>query len=204
MELKDVRATAASCTLCDLHKGRINPVFDKGEPKSKLMICGMVPAKDENAVGIPFVGRAGQMLDKILDKVGMHNVYVTNLVKCFLAAGKKLDPTWIRTCIPYLSEQISIIDPYVIITLGADATNALLGMPEGTPIGKMRGAYHSFGQTRTKIVPTYHPSYLLRKGGEYSEDFGKVIDDFTLARDTHSSIISEIMNTNRPVFGSYE
>jgi len=193
MELQELRDTAATCTLCELHKGRINPVFDKGDPKSKLMICGMVPAKDENAQGIPFVGRAGKMLDKILDQVHIHNVYITNLVKCFLAAGKPLQDDWITACFPYLLNQVNTIDPYVIITLGADATNTLLGMSADTPIGRMRNKVHDWG-TEIKVIPTYHPSYLLRKGGEYSDDFSKVVSDFVLARETHSSILSAVLN----------
>lgn len=193
MDLVELKAKAASCTLCSLHEGRINPVFDKGNPKSKMMICGMVPAHDENMQGVPFVGRAGQMLDKILSYVNLHNVYITNLVKCFLAAGKSLNQDWIDSCLPYLLAQIQLVDPYVIITLGADSTNALLGMPQGTSIGKMRNQVHEYGRF-IKVIPTYHPSYLLRKGGEYSDDFGKVIQDFTLARDVHADALSSRIN----------
>ena len=202
MDLEQLQVSAATCTLCELHKGRINPVFAKGNPKAPIMICGMVPAYEENKQGIPFVGRAGQLLDRILQTVQISDVYITNLVKCFLAPGKPLQPEWINSCLPYLISQIGLVEPHVIITLGADATNGLLGTP-GTAIGKMRDKVHDWSR-RIKVVPTYHPSYLLRKGGEFSNDFAKVIGDFTLARNTLSSILSDIYDSNGPVFYSSE
>jgi len=184
MTLEELRDRAKECVSCSLSKSRIKPVFDKGNPNARIMICGMVPAKEENEQGIPFVGRAGKLLDNVLDKVNLdlNNVYVTNLVKCFLAAGKKLDQDWIDSCLPFLISQISIIKPCVIVTLGADATNALLGLDPETFIGQNRGKAHSYG-LNTVVVPTYHPSFLLRQGGEASKHYNKVLDDFLLARD---------------------
>ena len=201
MDLNTLRQAAASCTSCELHKGRINPVFDKGNPQSRLMICGMVPAYEENKQGVPFVGRAGQLLDVILRRTHINDVYITNLVKCFLAPGKKLKSDWINPCLAYIVNQINIVFPYAIITLGADATNTLLGMPEDTSIGKMRGREHEWGG-RIKIVPTYHPSFLLRQGGESSKHFNKVIDDFTLARNIVDEEINRVMNESVPMFYS--
>lgn len=203
MNLKELEQTAANCKLCSLHQGRINPVFSKGSTKAPLMICGMVPAYEENKQGVPFVGRAGQLLDKILESVRItYDVYITNLVKCFLAPGKPLEPEWISSCLPYLISQISFVNPCVIMTLGADATNALLGTP-GMAIGKTRGKVHDWG-IKIKVVPTYHPSYLLRKGGEFSDDFAKVLNDFTLARDTVSDILSDLYNDSGQIFFSSE
>ena len=205
MTLQELEEKAAECTLCELHKGRINPVFAKGSPAAKLMICGMVPAFDENKEGIPFVGRAGKLLDRLLTKTRLSydDVYITNLVKCFLAPGKPLEEPWVNSCLPYLISQIGIIKPHVIITLGADASRALLGEPSNVSIGKLRGQAYDYG-IRIKIVPTYHPSYLLRKGGEYSADFGKVTDDFLMAREIHSEYMREVMESSTFIFHSSE
>jgi DNA polymerase len=169
------------CNSCELHEGRIKPVVDKGNVNAKLFICGMVPAKEENEQGLPFVGRAGRLLDEILEEAGLtlKDVYITNLVKCFLAAGNSLKEEWVDKCFPYLLAQIAVLQPKVIITLGADAANALIGKPFGT-ITKDRGRIISFNDD-TKVMPTYHPSYLLRKGGRKSPDFDKVVQDFTNA-----------------------
>lgn len=179
--LDEVRRVAAECVACELYKGRINPVFDKGNTIAKIMICGMVPAHDENLAGVPFVGRAGKLLDIILNEVNLtyNDIYVTNLVKCFVAAGKSLSRKWIDSCRPFLDEQIRLIKPYVIITLGADASQNLVD--SNLPIGKLRGKVLYYTNSII-IVPTYHPSYLLRGGGVESENYPKVIADFELAK----------------------
>lgn len=178
--LEEIRRAAAECTACELYKGKINPVFDKGNSKAKIMICGMVPAHDENMAGVPFVGRAGKLLDIILNDVNLtyDDVYITNLVKCFVAAGRSLSKEWIDSCRPFLDRQIHLIKPHVIITLGVDASNSLAELD--FPIGKMRGKvlYHD----DVMLVPTYHPSYLLRGGGIKSANYPKVIEDFKLAK----------------------
>ncbi len=177
-----LRQQVAVCELCNLHEGRINPVFDKGNPNAILMICGMVPAHDENMQGEPFVGRAGKLLDVILKAAGLtyEDVYITNLVKCFVAAGQSLEQSWVKSCRPYLMEQIRLTKPHVIITLGADSSQSLCDLPK-IPMNKMRGQvlHHS---KETMIVPTYHPSYLLRKGGVNSEQYKEVLEDFDLAK----------------------
>ena len=179
--MDEVKRIAAECNVCDLHKGRINPVFDKGNFKAKIMICGMVPAHDENLAGLPFVGRAGKLLDIILNEVNLtyDDVYITNLVKCFVAAGKSLSKEWIDSCRPFLDRQIHLVKPHVIVTLGADASKSLADLD--FPIGKMRGKvlYHV---DEIMLVPTYHPSYLLRDGGIKSDSYPKVIEDFELAK----------------------
>jgi uracil-DNA glycosylase family 4 len=178
-----LREQVAICELCNLHKTRVNPVFDKGNPNAVLMICGMVPARDENEQGTPFVGRAGKLLDTILVAAGLtyDDVYITNLVKCFVAAGQSLEKSWVESCRPYLAEQIRIIKPIVIITLGADSSRSLCDLAGNIPMYKMRGRalYHS---KETMIVPTYHPSYLLRKGGIESDAYKEVMKDFELAK----------------------
>jgi len=182
MDLELLQQSAASCKGCELHTGRINPVFAKGNPEAKIMVCGMVPADEENKVGLPFVGRAGQLLDKILADIGktINDVYITNLVKCYLAAGLPLKQSWIDNCLPYLIVQINLIQPKVIITLGKDATFNLLGLDNKTALGKVRGTVDQY-DSNIKVIPTYHPSYLLRGGGEKHKSYLDVINDFLLA-----------------------
>lgn len=179
-DLKIVEAAAARCTACELHKGRIKPVFAKGDPRSRFLICGMVPGPEENKAGSPFVGRAGGMLSVILAEVGLPGIYITNFVKCALNPGIPLTQRWIDFCSPFILTQITIIKPKIIITLGADSTNALLGLPLDTKIGSTRGRAHEYFNTH--VVPTYHPSYLIRAGGIQHRDYGKVLDDFNLAK----------------------
>jgi len=184
MDLYELEHIASSCKQCDLYKGRINPVFAKGNEKAKIMICGMVPAGDENKAGIPFVGRAGKLLDTILIDAGLtlDDVYITNLVKCYLAAGLPLKQDWIDGCISYLITQIGIIRPYIIITLGKDSSVNLLGMENTTSLGSIRGKLFNYSNEIT-IIPTYHPSFLLRKGGIKSKYYQTVLDDFQKAID---------------------
>jgi DNA polymerase len=170
--------------LCDLYKGRNNPVFAKGNPQSKLMICGMVPADEENKVGLPFVGRAGKLLDKILadTELTLDTIYITNLVKCYLAAGFSLQQSWIDSCFPYLITQIGLIRPKVILTLGKDASATLLDLDTKISLGKVRGKVFEYAPD-IMVIPTYHPSYLLRGGGENHKSYQGVIKDFNLAKE---------------------
>lgn len=182
MDLYELQTIASTCTLCGLCKGRIKPVFAKGNPKAEIMICGMVPAGEENKAGVPFVGRAGKLLDDILIDVGLtlKDVYITNLVKCYLAAGLSLQQNWIDNCLPYLVIQIGIIRPRVIITLGKDASVNLLGFDNKISLGSIQGEFFDCAN-EIKVIPTYHPSYLLRKGGKNSTFYQTVIKDFQLA-----------------------
>jgi DNA polymerase len=182
MDLQTLENTAALCKGCELYTGRLSPVFAKGNPAAKIMICGMVPADEENKVGLPFVGRAGKLLDKILDDASLtiDDVYITNLVKCYLAAGLSLKSDWIDSCLPYLIVQIGIINPQVIITLGKDSSITLLGFDQKTSLGNIVGNIFEYGNT--KVIPTYHPSYLLRGGGEKHKSYTNVIKDFGLAK----------------------
>lgn len=113
MDLQTLQDTAALCKGCELYEGRLRPVFAKGNPVAEIMICGMVPADEENKIGLPFVGRAGKLLDRILMDAAltMDDVYITNLVKCYLSAGLPLKPDWIAACLSYLIVQIDIISP---------------------------------------------------------------------------------------------
>ena len=184
MNIEEIRLLAANCELCDLYKGRITPVFDKGNPEADIFICGMVPAHEENLKGLPFVGRAGKLLDILLEDSGLSldTVYITNLVKCFLAAGKPLEKDWISTCQLYLTAQIEELRPKVIIALGNDAAHALLPGFENVGMSKLR--LDTFKFKEYTIIPTYHPSFLLRKGGKIETNvyYKQTLDDFKKAQ----------------------
>jgi len=173
---------AAKCTLCDLHKRRIKPVFAKGSPASEIVTCGMCPGPEENEAGIPFVGAAGKILDEIfLAAFGKFSssldVYVTNLVKCFVPPGTKLDEHWMNSCLPYFLVQLKLIQPKVVIALGKDVSNFLLN--NDNSMGSMRGNIYDY--MGLKLVSTYHPSYLARGGGVKHKHFDRVVKDFKKA-----------------------
>lgn len=178
MNLTELQNIADSCELCELHTGRIKPVFAKGNPEANIMICGMCPGPEENKIGKPFVGRAGEILDELIFSAfgtrDYSNVYITNLVKCFVPPGQKLDEQWMLPCLPYLLVQIQIINPKVIIALGKDVSNFLLHNDK--TMGSMRGNVYKY--MGTDLISTYHPSYLARGGGIKHKDFDKVVQDF--------------------------
>lgn len=185
MDLYELQKEAAKCTLCELHKERNVPAFARGNPDGGMMVLGMCPGPDENVVGYPFVGRAGKILDEILYTIFTGEtepsdyVYITNIVKCFLKPGIKLEEHWIDRCLPYFLVQMHIIKPKVIVGLGGDVCNYLLGTD--TPIGKLRGNIYDY--MGAKLICSYHPSYLARKGGSKHPDFKKVVEDFRKAVD---------------------
>lgn len=173
----DITTFAASCTQCELCKGRIKPVFAKGNIDSKIMICGMCPGPDENQAGLPFVGTAGQILDYLIYDAfgfGTSAVYVTNLVKCFVQPGKSLKDEWIDACLPYFISQVGLIQPKVILLLGKDVCNHFT--KSKSSIGSLKGTTLSYmGST---AIMTYHPSFLARGGGTKHPDYNTVVNDF--------------------------
>jgi len=178
--LNTIEQAASECRLCQLCNNRIKPVFARGS-FTDFIICGMVPGPAENRAGTPFIGRAGQLLDTILIESHLADrVYITNIVKCALKPGISLKQEWIDSCIIYLLGQIAQLQPKVILTLGADATNGLLGNPLDTKIGDLRGKAHNY--MNTHVVPTYHPSYLVRSGGTEHKHYNRVLEDFELAK----------------------
>ena len=184
MDLEKVKRFAAECKSCELHSGRNNPVFSKGNEKSSIMVCGMVPASEENAVGIPFVGRSGKLLDDILEdaRLSLDSVYITNLVKCFLAPGISLKKDWVDNCLPYLICQINIIKPMVIITLGKDASIGLLGLKNNKSLKSIIDESPYIMYNNITVMPTYHPSYLLRAGGKNHIKYKDVVECFISAK----------------------
>ena len=168
---------------CELHMGRVQSVFSKGNPEADVVICGMCPGPDENKLsntpGHPFIGRAGKVLDKVLEDVGLNldNVYITNVVKCFVTPGITLKQEWCDNCLQYFIAEITEIEPCVIVTLGADSTNAVLNTD--STIGKMRGIAHTYAQGMF-VIPTYHPSYVARQGGS-GPGYDRMVEDLNFA-----------------------
>ena len=165
--LAPIQARVAVCTKCPhLARSRTQTVFGVGNPDAELMFIGEAPGADEDRQGEPFVGRAGQLLTKIITAMGFSraDVYIANVLKCRpdmprgSFGNRPPTPDEMQTCLPYLAEQIEIIKPKVLVALGATAVEGLLGT-RGT-MREMRGKWHSHQETPLMI--TYHPSYLLR------------------------------------------
>ncbi|MBL7068768.1 MAG: uracil-DNA glycosylase [Candidatus Omnitrophica bacterium] len=158
--LEEVELGVMSCRLCGLSKGRNNVVFGAGNPNAKLMYVGEGPGYEEDMQGLPFVGRAGRLLTKIIEAMGLkrRDVYIANIVKCRPPQNRNPLPTEILSCEEYLEKQIKLINPKVICVLGRIAAQALLKTQE--PISKLRGRFFSY--KGIKVMPTFHPAYLLR------------------------------------------
>jgi DNA polymerase len=188
MDLIELQDTAAKCRECELCENRKMAVFAKGSPDAKIMICGMCPGPDENepdnAQGWPFVGRAGQLLDQILEdtQLTLKDVYITNVVKCYLKPGIRLEDDWIDKCFPYLINQVALIQPKVVLALGSDAARALLNKPKSTSLGSMRDKRYKLTD-ETSIIVTYHPSYFLRSGGRKHKHYGRILEDISWAKE---------------------
>jgi uracil-DNA glycosylase family 4 len=159
--LAAVRADIGDCTRCKLHgQGRRQIVFGVGNPGADLMFVGEAPGADEDIQGIPFVGRAGQLLTKIIEAIGLkrEDVYIANVIKCRPPGNRNPEPDEVETCEPFLFQQIDIIKPKVIVALGKFGAQTLLRTLD--PISRLRGRVYNF--RGAKLVPTFHPAYILR------------------------------------------
>ncbi len=157
-----LREHIGDCTRCVLHtQGRRQVVFGVGNPQADLMFVGEAPGADEDVQGEPFVGRAGQLLTKIIEAIGLarSDVYIANVIKCRPPGNRNPAPDEVATCQPFLFRQIDIIRPKVIVALGTFAAHTLLGTD--APISRLRGHVHLF-RGGIKLVPTFHPAFLLR------------------------------------------
>ncbi len=183
-----IRTEVASCTKCGLAATRTNTVFERGNPNARLCFIGEAPGADEDAQGLPFVGRAGQLLDKMIGAMGLDpekDVYICNIIKCRPPENRKPTAEETATCFPYLHEQLANVAPQVIVALGNTAVQALLETKVG--ISKMRGQWKLY-RGKTLVMPTYHPSYLLRPSSEQAnakreawEDLQAVMKELGLA-----------------------
>jgi uracil-DNA glycosylase len=160
--LQAVRADIGDCTRCKLHTlGRTQVVFGVGNPNADLMFVGEAPGADEDVQGIPFVGRAGQLLTDIIEKglkIPRKDVYIANVIKCRPPQNRNPEPDEVATCEPFLFRQIDIIQPKVVVALGKFGAQTLLRTLD--PISRLRGRV--FEYRGAKLVPTFHPAYLLR------------------------------------------
>lgn len=174
--LSTIREDIGDCTRCKLHGlGRTQIVFGVGNPTADLMFVGEAPGADEDIQGIPFVGRAGQLLTKMIEAMGFSrdDVYIANVLKCRPPGNRNPEADEIAMCEPFLFRQLASIDPKVVIALGAFAARTLL--KTDAPISRLRGRIFDF--RGAKLIPTFHPSFLLRSPGYKREAW----DDLKLA-----------------------
>jgi DNA polymerase len=158
----DLAAKVRACTLCGLHRSRTQTVFGVGKRDARLFVIGEAPGADEDRQGEPFVGRAGQLLNAMLRAIGLprSEVYIANILKCRPPNNRDPEPGESASCTPYLSQQIDLVQPRVLLAVGRISAQWLL--QTDTPIGRLRGRVLEFGARNTPLVVTYHPAYLLR------------------------------------------
>ena len=179
--LLKIREDIGDCTRCRLHKGRHKIVFGDGNPKAELVFIGEGPGADEDMQGLPFVGRAGKLLTQMIEAMGLQrkDVYICNVVKCRPPENRAPEPDEVTTCSPYLLRQIDVIQPKVIVCLGAVAAKTLLETTRG--ISQFRGEWLQW--RGRKLMATYHPAYLLRNPnakGEVWKDLQMVMAELGL------------------------
>lgn len=173
--LEAIRKEMGDCRRCRLCEARTNIVFGEGDPDARLMFIGEGPGRDEDAAGRPFVGRAGQLLTKMIAAMGLDrsNVYIANIVKCRPPKNRDPEEDEVQECIGFLHAQIEAIQPEAIITLGKVALKALFGLKG--PMGSFRGKFHELNGI--PVMPTFHPSFLLRQGPDDRKYKGLAWDD---------------------------
>jgi DNA polymerase len=180
--LEAVRAEIGDCTRCPLaYAGRHTIVFADGDPNADIMFVGEGPGADEDASGLPFVGKAGQLLNNMIAAMGLkrEEVYIANIVKCRPPANRQPEPVEANTCSQFLVRQIDIVQPRVIVALGATAATYLLGVKQS--LASLRGTWHS--ARGAKVAVTYHPAFLLRdprQKGEAWKDLQRVMAELGL------------------------
>jgi DNA polymerase len=178
--LAEVEAASHECRLCKLAGGRTQVVFGAGARDADLMFVGEGPGEQEDRQGLPFVGRAGQLLTQLVEGIGLtrSEVYIANVVKCRPPGNRDPEPEEIESCAPWLDRQLELVHPRVVVTLGNFATKLLLATKEG--ITKLRGREFAFSRAGVDavLVPTLHPAAVLRGGGqrlaEVRSDFVRV------------------------------
>jgi uracil-DNA glycosylase family 4 len=164
MSLLELQVEAGSCVACPLHEARTTVVFGTGDPNAEVMFVGEGPGREEDLRGEPFVGRSGRLLDQLIaEELGRRRAdcYIANVVKCRPPGNRNPKPDEIATCRHFLDDQVALIKPKVIVTLGNFASQSMLGVTEG--VTKLRGRTYPFGNA--VLVPTFHPAAALRGGG---------------------------------------
>jgi DNA polymerase len=171
MESLDVLATECrQCRRCPLAEARSQVVIARGNPSARLLLIGEAPGADEDRLGLPFVGRSGQLLDRLLAEAGLdpkRDLYIVNAIKCRPPQNRRPTPAELAACMPWLERQIALVDPALILLVGATALQAVLGVKGG--ITRLRGQWHE-GEgsllVGRALMPILHPSYLLRNASE--------------------------------------
>ena len=161
-----LRIAVQTCTACSLHETRTQTVFGIGDPNSSLMVIGEAPGADEDRQGEPFVGRAGQLLNAMLEAIGFarEQVYIANIIKCRPPGNRDPHIEETAACQPYLHRQIALLQPRLILSVGRISAHNLLGTEEA--VGRLRGRVHRFDPGDIPLIVTYHPAYLLRRPQE--------------------------------------
>jgi len=180
--LAEAASDASDCTRCRLSEGRTQVVFGVGSPDAELMFIGEAPGFHEDRQGEPFVGAAGQLLTRMLGEIGLarEDVYIANVLKCRPPGNRDPLPDEIESCTPWLVEQISLIQPKLVVTLGNFATKFVLNTQQG--ITRLRG--QTFPWHGRMVIPTFHPAAILHGGGEGSRQFEELREDFATIRRT--------------------
>lgn len=167
-----LRAAVRDCRACKLCESRTQTVFGVGPEQSALLVVGEAPGADEDAQGEPFVGRAGKLLDQMLAAIGhsrTDSVFIANVLKCRPPGNRDPEADEVRACRPFLDQQIRLIRPRLILALGRIAAQRLLDTDQ--PLSKLRGPLHAYGDTRTPVLVSYHPAYLLRSPREKAKSW---------------------------------
>ncbi len=194
LTLQDVRKEIGDCTRCKLCKGRTNIVFGAGSPKAGLVFVGEGPGRDEDIKGLPFVGAAGAMLTRIIERVlnlTRDDVYIANIVKCRPPNNRNPEPDEIFACMPFLEKQLEVIKPALIVALGNVAAKSLIGTKTG--ITALRGRFHYYSGG-IKIMPTYHPAFLLRNPAKKRETY----EDMLMVKAELEAIVKDADSTSPP------
>jgi uracil-DNA glycosylase len=180
--LDELAREAMACTRCRLSAGRTQVVFADGSPDADLMFIGEGPGYHEDIQGLPFVGAAGQLLNRLLGEIGLRreDVRITNVVLCRPPGNRDPMPDEIEACRPILTEHVSLVDPKVVCTLGNFATRVILERP--VTISRVRGERYPW-QGRV-VIPTFHPAAVLRGGGDTSRTMAQIREDFATIRTT--------------------
>jgi uracil-DNA glycosylase family 4 len=177
--------TIRACTRCDLHQSRTQAVCGVGNATADWLIIGEAPGEDEDQQGEPFVGRAGQLLNEMLRAAGLtrEQVFIANILKCRPPENRDPKLAEVEQCMPYLQQQIAMLQPRLILLVGGIAAHNLLQVD--TPVGKLRGQVHHYGEDNIPVVVTYHPAYLLRSPGQKHKSW----DDLMLAMDVAQGVV---------------
>jgi DNA polymerase len=180
-----LRQQVAACTACEqLCQTRSQTVFGVGNTRAEWLIIGEAPGAEEDRQGEPFVGRAGQLLNGMLLAIGLprETVFIANVLKCRPPGNRDPRPEEVASCLPFLSRQIALLKPKIMLAVGRIAAQNLLATD--APLSRLRGKLHSFGEAGTPLVITYHPAYLLRTPA----DKRKAWEDLKFARATHAKL----------------